>query len=235
MSILAAVEQACRIRGDYVGRQGYGLVYGSHATGTATPTSDLDLVLIGPEQLPAPRMSQLITEVCALHHRFGLDLDTEVAYETKLFATFDDVHNAVALRCFDRDDGIIRAVPVVAEPAFLNSHRFGSRLLLNALTSPHIFLGGNTTRYRVHQREAEAALARLALALVPDTVVSMADISRAVVCCASAAGKDFLGYDDGAHLRSTLARGMGELMAEGFVRDIDGTHIRKPTDRPQDS
>ncbi|MDN2495926.1 hypothetical protein FHY52_04330 [Nocardia nova] len=235
MSILAAVEQACRIRGDYVGRQGYGLVYGSHATGTATPTSDLDLVLIGPEQLPAPRMSQLITEVCALHHRFGLDLDTEVAYETKLFATFDDVRNAVALRCFDRDDGIIRAVPVVADPAFLNSRRFGSRLLLNALTSPHIFLGGNTTRYRVHQREAEAALARLALALVSDTVVSMADISRAVVGCASAAGKDFLGYDDGAHLRSTLARGLGELVAEGSVSDIGGTHICKPTGRPQGS
>ena len=85
----------------------------------------------------------------------------------------------------------------------------------------------------MHQQEAEAALARLALALAPDTVVSMSDISRAVVCCASAAGKDFLGYDDGAHLRSTLARGLGELMAEGSISDIDGTHICKPTNRPQ--
>jgi len=63
----------------------------------------------------------------------------------------------------------------------------------------------------------------------------MADISRAVVGCASAAGKDFLGYDDGAHLRSTLARGLGELVAEGSVSDIGGTHICKPMGRPQDS
>ena len=218
-----ALRAAGNLRQRFVGSDGYGLAYGSHPAGTATATSDLDLVLIGPRPLTPDRLTDLVDAVWQLHHAHGLAVDTEVDYAVKVYATCDDVTAAVSLRCFPTDeDGRIDVPPVVVEPWFLNSEAFRLRLLLNALTSPHSFLGGNVTLYDQHRRHAEQALALLALSLHGDSMITLADAVAVVTEHAEGArGEDFLGYAPGPHLQSVLHRGLARLRDAETVREVD--------------
>lgn len=227
-----AVDAASRLRHRFAGAEGYGLAYGSHATGTATPTSDLDLVLVTHQPLPPDRLGQLVDAVCQLHNDHGLALDTEVDYAVKVHATHADVTDAVSLRCFDlRDDGRLEVSPVVVEPWFLNSEPFRLRLLLNAGTSPHIFLGGDIALYYEHRCRAERGLALLALSLHTSGATSLAATTLADAAAAltetpcGASGKDFLGYVPGVSLRSVLRCGLARLVGDGIVSDVDGVRI----------
>lgn len=221
------LQEASRIRHQFVGDTGYGVVYGSHPSGTATSTSDLDLVLVSPQQLTPGQLDRLVNAVLRLHHDHGLALDTEVDYMVKVHATCADVTAAVSLRCFDTtDDGHLDVAPVVVEPAFLNSEPFRLRLLLNALTSPHTFLGGDTSLYEDHRRRAERALALLALALHDKALITLPTAVRALTEGPDGArGKDFLGYDPGPHMFSVLHCGLAQFAVEGIVRDLDGTRF----------
>ncbi|AXK87681.1 nucleotidyltransferase domain-containing protein [Nocardia farcinica] len=206
---------------------GYGLAYGSHASGLAGPNSDLDLVLIGRHRPESERMSTLISRVVSLHHAFGLDLDTEVDYRTKLFATHEDVNAAVELRCFDQVDGRFAPSPVIVEPWWLNSTEFGRRLLLNALTSEHIFLGGDVQRYRFDRQRAEHGIARLAVSMIVNPSLTIADaveaLSRSSV---GACGKDFLGYTSSSYLHSAVAAGVSALVRAGDLEVLPGLRVR---------
>lgn len=224
----AAFVTASALCSTYVGDAGYGLAYGSHPAGTATPRSDLDLVLIGPQALTLDELTRLIDAVRHLHHVHGLDLDTEVDYSVKVHASFADVDAATCLRCFDLDSaGHITASPVIVEPWFLNSRTFAHRLLLNALTSPHAFLGGDVTAYEQDRQRAEYGLVLLALALHGDATSLTLDEAVTAVTNGpeQATGKNFLGYTSNPHLTATLRRGLGWLAQQGIVRDIDGTQF----------
>lgn len=221
---VAALEAAAALRERFVGPSGYGLAYGSHPAGTASATSDLDLVLIGPRPLRAGELKELVDGIRQLHHKHGLGLDDEVDHAVKVHATFTDVQDAVALRCFPLDErGHLIVPPVIVEPWFLNSEPFRLRLLLNALTSPHAFLGGAIERYDAHRRDAERAVALLALALHPDAVITAPEAAQHLVQHADGArGEDFLGYQPGPHVDTVLRRGFARLAGEGLVRDLDG-------------
>ncbi|RBO83591.1 hypothetical protein DFR74_11815 [Nocardia puris] len=213
---------------------GYGLAYGSHASGLAGPTSDLDLVLIGRRRLESTRMRALTHRVVWLHHIFGLDLDTEVAYRTKLFATYKDVDAAVELRCFDRIDGRLVAGPVIAEPWWLNSTGFGRRLLLNAFTSEHVFLGGDVHRYRLDRNRAENGIAQLAASILGSHSLSISEAVEALCRSATGAyGKDFLGYTPTAHLRSVVAAGIAAFDAARRPRDPRDQRGRRQPDHTE--
>lgn len=218
-----ALEDAARLRHRFVSPQGYGLAYGSHASGTATATSDLDLVYVDAEPLPSDRTSELVDEVCQLHRAHGLGIDDEVDHNVKLYATHDDVAAATSLRCFPVDrNGVLRVDPVVVEPWFLNSEAFRLRLLLYSHTGPHLFLGGNLSRYELHRERAERALALVALALGGSGISFEQAVSVVVEHPSGAAGKDFLGYADPLHICSALRRGLAALESEGVVVDADG-------------
>lgn len=221
----AAYAAARTLRSTFVGDNGYGLVYGSHPAGAASPRSDLDLVLISPHRLTDSELSQLIDAVCHLHRVHGFDLDTEVDYAVKLHASFADVDAAVSLRCFDFDgNGQLTVPAVVVEPWFLNSRTFARRLLLNSLTSPHVFLGGDTTIYTEHRNRAEHALALLAVARVRHSAPITLDeaITAITIGPQTSTRKDFLGYTRSQHLRTTLLRGLMRLTEDGILRHLDG-------------
>lgn len=221
----AAYAAASTLRSTFVGEAGYGLAYGSHPTGTATPRSDLDLVLIGPQPLTAEDLDRLIEAVCDLHRAHGFDLDTEVDYTVKVYATFADVDAAVSLHCFDADSGGNLAVSaVVVEPWFLNSRPFAHRLVLNALTSPHVFLGGDAATYTEHRERAEYALGLVAVALSGDATSLTLDEAMTAVTIGpqQTTGEDFLGYTPNGHLRSTLGRGLARLAQDNILRQVDG-------------
>lgn len=208
---------------------GYGLAYGSHAGGRAGPNSDLDLVLIGRRRPGRERMRALSSRVVSLHHAFGLDLDTEVDYQTKLVATYSDVDAVVDLRCFDRVGVRLVPGPVIVEPRWLNSTEFGRRLLLNALTSEHVFLGGDVQRYRSDRCRAEESIARLAVSMMDGRSFTVSD-AVAALCRSTtgASGKDFLGYTPTAHLRSVVETGVAALVAAGDLEVLPGARLRGP-------
>lgn len=220
----AALDAAAALRHRFVGATGYGLAYGSHSAGTASATSDLDLVLISPQPLPSEQVTALVDAIQRLHHEHGLDLDDEVDYTVKVHATVADVADAVVLRCFPHDEqGRLTVPAVVVEPWFLNSDTFRLRLLLNALTSPHTFLGGGVELYEQHRRDAERAVALLALILHHGMVMTVPEAQQHLAQHADGAhGEDFLGYQAGPHLDAVLRRGMAMLADDGLVKARDG-------------
>ncbi|WP_034271277.1 nucleotidyltransferase domain-containing protein [Haloechinothrix halophila] len=220
----SAYRVASELRSAVIGESGYGLAYGSHPAGTATPRSDLDLVFVGPRSLAPEELKRLIEAVCELHRLHGFDLDTEVDYAVKIHATFADVDAAINLRCFDADRyGNITASAVVAEPWYLNSRIFARRLLLNALTSPHVFLGGPTAIYAAHRKRAEQSLVRLAMSLLSHPASFTIEDAAAAVLHGpgQATGQDFLGYTRDDHLYTTLRRGVAHLVQCALLQPLD--------------
>ncbi|MCX5211853.1 hypothetical protein OG689_21610 [Kitasatospora sp. NBC_00240] len=229
---------AAMLRAEYVGADGYGLAYGSHADGSAHASSDIDLLFVGVEVLPSERLHALTRDVIGLHQQHGLGLDQEVSYASKLHATVYEVEDAITLGGFAvTPEGEVTVDPVVAEPWFLDSRLFRLRLVLNALTVPHVFLGGDAAAYERHRNRAERSVALLALSLVnEDEEFTVHDVLRALtgdpggVC-----GEDHLGYDEALGrspaLFSSLQRGMSPLVADGAVSTRDGIHLRQDSDQ----
>ncbi|MET9428510.1 hypothetical protein [Streptomyces sp. NPDC003036] len=193
---------------------GYALVYGSHAI-HPRPTSDLDLLYTGNRPLAPDRLAQLIYDVKHLHAEHDLTLDEEVSYTTKLYATSAEIESAARLDGFIGVSGY--ATPV-GDPQMLNSPAFKRRLLLNALTTPHLFLTGDVHTYRRHVAKAERGCALLALRIAGAGKIRLADATGALL--ASPEGlteKRFLGYRPGPHLYAVLRRGLADLAHEHLV------------------
>lgn len=228
-----ALAAAGQLRAMFVGADGYALAYGSHASTAAPGDSDLDLMLVG-SPLDGDQLTRLVTAVVALHDDHRLRLDTEVAHNVKLHASFQDVDAALAFRGFTVEGtGAIHVPPVVVAPWFLNSTRFKLRLILNALTTPHVFLGGNVGLYQRHCASADRAVVLLGLSVLdPRTTFEVADVVAALVTAADGAtGEDFLGYIRGPALHSTVHRGLAHLINEEVVSTAEGRRFRQRPER----
>lgn len=230
------IADARRLREDFVGSRGYGLAYGSHAYSHSSTDSDLDLLFVGPALLSG-RLDELVRAVIALHRKHALRLDVEVAHEVKLHATEVDVRRALALRSFTITDvGALYIQPVVPEPWFLNSSAFKLRLVLNALTTPHLLLGGDTDEYRQHRAAAERSVALIGLSLLDERrFFTLPDAAAPLVGEADGAtGEDFLGYQNTPALLAMLSRGVTLLIREGVVRPAgEGRFMQRITMRQQ--
>ncbi|MGV9266704.1 hypothetical protein ACWDRR_18830 [Kitasatospora sp. NPDC003701] len=231
------LADACALRAAHLA-DGYGLAYGSHTDGGAGAASDLDLLLVGAEPLTADQARALAGDVIGLHRRHGLALDQEVSYESKLHATTGQVERATALGGFTiTPEGDIRVDAVVAEPWFLNSAPFKLRLVLNALTVPHVFLGGDLALYDRHRLRAERAAALLALSLLEGREQFTVGDAAAVLLGhpPQPQGEDFLGYDERAcrpsALFGLLQRALGALEQQGVVSISGGVRVRQRPDR----
>lgn len=224
-----ALADASRLGAAFTAPTGYALAYGSHADHQASPDSDLDLLFVGPT-LSADRLRRLVQSVETLHHEHALRLDTEVAYEVKLHATEPEVDAALRLQGFTvNPNGRLYIPPVVVEPWFLNSTPFKLRLILNALTTPHVFLGGDVARYRRNCVTADRTVTLVALALLdPATLFTVADAIRVLVYgSGGVTGEDFLGYTHGPQLHGALHRGLAHLVSERAVDVVDGATFRQ--------
>ena len=106
------------------------------------------------------------------------------------------------------------------------------RLILNALTTPHVFLGGDLDQYQRQCTKADRAVALVALSLLEGAVgFTVADAVTALVNGPNGAtGEDFLGYSHGPSLHATVQRGLAWLIAEQAVRAIDGARFEQHRD-----
>jgi predicted nucleotidyltransferase len=223
--MMAVLQAASRLAVDYIGAAGYALAYGSHATGRAHTDSDLDLLVVGAHPLTTSALDRLTGQVVALHHQHGLTVDTEVDHRVKLHASLHEVADSLALGGFTVDlSGNLQVPPVVAEPSFLNSHPFKLRLILNAVSTGHVFLAGNLTSYRRHRARADLALGLLTAALLADNdSFTVADALTALTRAPGGeVGEDHLGYLPGPALYSALRRALAEATLAQVITDENG-------------
>lgn len=224
-----ALADASRLRYLLAGAR-FAVAYGSHARGTATD-SDLDLLFVGDPPLSGEQMTQLAAEVQLLHHRYGLRLDDEVSYEVKLYATRDEVTDAIGFGGYDVDTvGRLTVPPVLVDPTYLNSAAFKSRLLVNALTSPHIFLGGDIGLYRKYQARAARTVALVALSFLDDAeTLVVSDVVTALISDASGAtGEHYLGYAEADRplLYGLLQAAFLHLTSHHVLSPLDGASFQ---------
>lgn len=156
----SALAAAAGLMYPFTSSEGYLLAYGSHADGLARSRSDLDILIVSRTPWLPAQLAELRATVIELHQAHGLDLDTEVSYEVKLTASHAEIRAATHLEGFPvARSGKTQATRVTDYPIYLNSHLFKLRLLVNALSSPHVFLGGDLHRYEQHTAAATTAIA----------------------------------------------------------------------------
>ncbi|HEX2144862.1 MAG TPA: hypothetical protein VHG10_10180, partial [Glycomyces sp.] len=194
------IEEAAQIGATVLPARGYGIAYGSQATGFGSPTSDLDLLYVVGVDVAESTKQRLADSVIDLHRRHGLVIDDEVAHEVKLTVTATEMSAALALAPFTGSDGQSLRVPVVVPTSgYLNSPEFKHRLVLGALTGPHLFLCGDLTRYRRDFDAAIRAVVVLTSAMLAHKPTTTGDDVRSALLThpSGATGKDYLGYQHG--------------------------------------
>lgn len=226
--VAEALADASRLRHQLAPAR-FAVAYGSYARGAGSAHSDLDLLFVGDDPLAEEEIAWLSAQVKDLHHRHGLALDDEVSYEVKLYATSAEVAEATGFGGYQVDAaGAVTVPPVVVAPAYLNSAAFKLRVVVNALTSPHVFLGGDIGRYRDHRTRAERTVALLALSLLDDLeILGVTDAVAALISDPSSGqrGEDFLGYTstDLPLLYGLLQAGFADLTTDNALRATDGS------------
>lgn len=124
------------------------------------------------------------------------------------------MHDAVQLEGFTADT---YETPL-DDPTALNARPFKLRLLLNSLTSPHVFLCGDLHAYRDHATRAERACALLALRINSAPKLALADAVNALLSSQTGhSGIGWLGYHHHPHLYAVVRRGLAHLEHEHLV------------------
>ena len=141
-------------------------IYGSYANGHADKASDVDM-FVASNNLNIKDIESIKTFVIDFHRQNHLSLDNEVPYDVKLLVDYEDIENAINLNCFVVDENGQITIPKIEKTKeFLGSYNVKLRLILNALSSPHIFLGNDKEKYSSYKEKAERAVYKLATNLV---------------------------------------------------------------------
>lgn len=139
-------------------------IYGSYANNNANFDSDLDL-FIAIESKNQEFFDNLKNFIITLHKNNNLQLDNEVPYENKLLVSYEEARSAVNLQGLKVEKDHIIVPKIEKNSSFLASSEVKKRLIFNALTSPHIFLGNDKESYDLLKKTAETNLGLLAFEL----------------------------------------------------------------------
>lgn len=192
-------------------------IYGSYASGNYTEASDLDMfVAIGNHR--SEDFEKIRDFLIDLHVRYELRLDDEVPYENKLIISYEDIQDAIALKSFVKN-GVRYHVPMVEKKKeFLSSPEIRWRLILNALTSPHECVCGNSDVYARFRIDAEKSLIRLARGLTATETPSIDEILEALTSGENKEeGEMYLGYKKE---REDVIKYLKELIFRNYSIDM---------------
>ncbi|HCI05047.1 TPA: hypothetical protein DEW47_03690 [Patescibacteria group bacterium] len=170
-------------------------VYGSYASGNHSVLSDLDIFIAAEKHEPY-FFDVFKSFLLDIHERYGLNTDDEVPYENKIIVSYQDVLRAVQLKPFTLNSRKSLVVPPVEKTKeFLSSDGVRWRLILNALTSPHVCLYGNHVAYEDFVRQAESAIVKLARSLCSDNVLDETQLLESLLASNRGhEGENYLGY-----------------------------------------
>lgn len=141
------------------------LVYGSYASGHYCNTSDVDVFIVV-DRYNSKDFTKSLNFLTDLHTRYNLKIDNEVPYVNKLIVSYKDVMHAIALDPFIYKEEKYHVPPIRKSKKFLSSQEIRWRLILNALTSPHLFIYGNKKKYLSFKNNMEKSIVRLASGLI---------------------------------------------------------------------
>ncbi|MDD3287507.1 MAG: nucleotidyltransferase domain-containing protein [Alphaproteobacteria bacterium] len=193
---------------------GFCLIYGSQATSTNTEASDIDIMFINKRKPPSIKAyANFITK---LHNNFGCKIDNEVPYDNKIVISYEEAKKAANLTSFIFAGKELIIPPIKKESIFLGSKHIKYRLVFNALTGPHIFVGGDVDDYKKIMNTAVHSLAILAMAINGKNTFVVPDLIDALKRGESGAeGEDYLGYKDSQLVNnamwSNLNMGLNQL------------------------
>lgn len=169
-------------------------VYGSYVSGHYSETSDMD-IFIAVEKQNADDFGKVINYFIALCARNNLKLDDEVPHKNKLIISYDDVQEALFLKPFIKKGQRYHVPPVVKDRVFLESPEIRWRLILNALTSPHVCVCGDVKKYNIFKANAEKAIMQLAYGLSDAEVPTESEIIAVLLSGSNGEeGEMYLGY-----------------------------------------
>jgi hypothetical protein len=180
---------------------GFCIIYGSTAIGSAANNSDLD-VMFCKQSFTIYEYSKLLSLLVSFHAENDLVLDSEVPYQNKLCITFDDCTTASKLT-FVNENTDCKVYPIVKSKQFLGSEILRYRLILNIFTTPHLYFG--SSKYHQIKSNMHKALCRLCL-IIADNELDLTDLVNNLVMCkiTGATREDFLGYKNKLEIRSHL-------------------------------
>jgi len=207
----------------------FGLLYGSQASGNATEDSDIDVMFFTADDR---RPSQsFIAGVIDMHKRHHCAIDVEVPYESKLFASRNEAAAAFTLAPFLTGKNRVVVPALAKDTPYMGSDNMKQRMILNALTSPHIFVGGDWRAYMQMKMLAQKTMTIVAVALLDQHEMAIPELITALKWSDTGqGGEDHLGYKvkrgvDEA-LWETLSTGLDALIKEGWVEPLGESSFR---------
>ena len=153
---------------------------GSYASDSFTKDSDLDL-LFAVEKYNSVEFRKIRDFVVDLHTKNGLKLDEEVPYETKLVVSYKDIEDAICLKAFPEKDFGYAINPITYNKEFLASRELHLRIILNALTTPNVYIHGDRVKYADFTQRVEKAIIRLARGLTSEKNPNKDEILRVLL------------------------------------------------------
>ncbi len=199
---------------DYFKKRKYFVcVYGSFANGNRNKYSDVD-VLVATNKYTNEDLSTIKKFILDLHKEKGLKIDNEVPFENKLIINYKDFDNAVNLKSFRLKNGKFSVPEIVKTKKFLGSNNIKLRLALNAITSPHFFLGNDKKTYWKYRYVGEKNIFALALYLSKNlskiTNPTKDNLTKILLGNDGRTGEMYLGYKNYPlvieHLKSFISK-----------------------------
>lgn len=173
-------------------------IYGSYATSHFTQESDLDIVF-ATETYNDVDFDRIQDFVFSQHAKYRLTIDQEVPYRNKLLVTYEDIVQAASLDVFGvTEDGRFLIPEITDDIDFLASQDARKRLLLNAMTTPHVLIHGNQEAYGSLRTACEKAIVRLARGMGNAALMSSSDLLASLLNQHEdgSSGRAYLGYKE---------------------------------------
>lgn len=173
----------------------FAVIYGSHAYGTQTPASDVDIMFVSSDANDA-RMQRCIEFVKAIHANHGLVTDTEIRYEHKVLIPTSFMEEAITGKRFVNDKGEYYIPKIEKDRAFLDSIGLRQRFLNGLMAQKQIFISGDKSYYEEVKNEAQDNLVKCVAAARQVSVVDAAKLSDVLLRNGDDIGDFYLGFKE---------------------------------------
>jgi hypothetical protein len=145
----------------FLPRKYFSCIYGSSASNEINIGSDVDL-FISKRKFVSNDFKNIVGVVENIHSRYDLPIDQEVPFSNKLLITTVEMNNSVNMFGIEVRNNKFHIPDVVKSKEFLESDEIKFRLIFNALTTPHLYMGNDVNNYEKFKKIAEKNLIILA-------------------------------------------------------------------------